>query len=268
MTFPQQQILQQHLYPHHVQYVVVQPQYAPLSLPRSSTPASEVVSTPPPPPPAGAMPLPGPQIPPPPARVVPFMPVSESISAWLNSSRLSSSKKNVVYWANVTGVYNRDTSKDQKWARVQLKYHWQKINAPETETGEQDSMSAKKKQETELQEPGCSELQEDIQCPGPRRHSVHCLMSRSDGATLGHQCVEAAVLAAPLAPPRVEAMVAHSLSHRSSRLQWHPPPRPTVRQVHCNGTCVEQAAMKKPRRHGSCCRSGEEKREFIQSVVS
>ena len=50
------------------------------------------------------------------------------ISAWLNSSRLSSSKKNEVYWANVTGVYNRGTSKDQKWARVQLKYHWQKIS--------------------------------------------------------------------------------------------------------------------------------------------
>jgi len=89
-------------------------------------------------------------------------------------------------------------------------------DAPETETGEQDSMSAKKKQETELQELGCSELQEDIQCPGPRRHSVHCLMSRSDGATLGHQCVEAAVLAAPLPP-------------RASR-PWLATPFPTARR--------------------------------------
>ena len=45
-------------------------------------------------------------------------------------------------------------------------------DAPETETGEQDSMSAKKKQETELQEPGCSELQEDIQCPGDPQNMV------------------------------------------------------------------------------------------------
>jgi hypothetical protein len=46
------------------------------------------------------------------------------VSAWLNSSKSSNSK----YWANVVGLYNRNTPKDRKQARVQLKHHWQKIN--------------------------------------------------------------------------------------------------------------------------------------------
>ncbi|PVH61481.1 hypothetical protein PAHAL_3G044500 [Panicum hallii] len=121
--------------------------------------------TPPPPPPAGIIPLPTPPLPPPPAGVVPIS-VSESgtphsvtspdeqdivsvgndgnaepdrtarrlnwtevedlrlVSAWLNSSKSSNSK----YWANVVGLYNRNTPKDRKQARVQLKHHWQKIN--------------------------------------------------------------------------------------------------------------------------------------------
>ncbi|CAN6344542.1 unnamed protein product [Urochloa humidicola] len=170
MNLPRYQYPQQHLYPPHVQYVVVQPQYGPFSLPQPQPPPSGAVLTPPPPPPhpsAGVVPLPEPPLPPPPAEAVPLS-VSESgtphsvtgpdeqdtvslgndrnaepdrtsrrlswtevedlrlVNAWLNTSRLSNSKKH--YWANVVGVYNRNTPKDRRRARMQLKTHWQRIN--------------------------------------------------------------------------------------------------------------------------------------------
>ncbi|KAG2623242.1 uncharacterized protein LOC120696831 [Panicum virgatum] len=165
MNFPHHQYPQQHLYAPHVQYVVLQPQYGPFSLSQQQPPPSGAMLTPPPPPPAGIIPLPTPPLPPPPAGVVPLS-VSESgtphsvtspdeqdivsvgngrnaepdrtarrlnwtevedlrlVSAWLNSSKSSNSK----YWANVVGLYNKNTPKDRKRARVQLKHHWQKIN--------------------------------------------------------------------------------------------------------------------------------------------
>ncbi|CAL4896718.1 unnamed protein product [Urochloa decumbens] len=169
MNLPRYQYPQQHLYPPHVQYVVVQPQYGPFSPPQPHPPPSGAVLTPPPPPhpSAGVMPLTAPPIPPPPTGVVPLS-VSESgtphsvtgpdeqdidsldndrnaepdrtsrrlswtevedlrlVSAWLNTSRLSNSKKH--YWANVVGVYNRNTPKDRRRALMQLKTHWQRIN--------------------------------------------------------------------------------------------------------------------------------------------
>ncbi|RCV36032.1 hypothetical protein SETIT_7G287300v2 [Setaria italica] len=169
MNFPHHQYPQQHLYPPHVQYVVVQPQYGPFSLPQPPPSRAMLTPPPPPPPPAGVIPLPLPSspLPPPPAGVVPLS-VSESgtphsvtgpdeqdifsvgndrnaepdrtsrrlswtevenlrlVSAWLNSSRRSNSKK--YFWANVVGVYNRNTPKDRKRTLMQLKTHWQRIN--------------------------------------------------------------------------------------------------------------------------------------------
>ncbi|CAN6349095.1 unnamed protein product [Urochloa humidicola] len=169
MNIPRYQYPQQHLYPPHVQYVVVQPQYGPFSLPQPQPPPSGAMLTPPPPPPpsAGVIPLPAPPLPPQPTGVVPLS-VSESgtphsvtgpdeqdivslgndgnaepdrtsrrlswtevedlrlVNAWLNTSRQSNSKKH--YWANVVGVYNRNTPKDRRRARMQLKTHWQRIN--------------------------------------------------------------------------------------------------------------------------------------------
>nr|CAB3463204.1 unnamed protein product [Digitaria exilis] len=51
------------------------------------------------------------------------------VSAWLNSFRLSNAKKYKVYWAMVAGMYNRNTPKDRRRSHLQLKCHWQKINA-------------------------------------------------------------------------------------------------------------------------------------------
>ncbi|OEL38849.1 hypothetical protein BAE44_0000132 [Dichanthelium oligosanthes] len=168
ISVPHQQFQQQHLYPQNVQYVVVQPQYAPFSLPQPPPQPVGAMSTPPLPP-AGTMPLPALPLQSPPAGVVPFMSVSYSgtphsvtgpdvqdtvsvdndekaepdrtarrlnwteledlrlISAWLNSSKLNSSKKN-ARWGNVARLYNSNTPKDRRRARKQLKPHWQKIN--------------------------------------------------------------------------------------------------------------------------------------------
>ncbi|KAM0852043.1 hypothetical protein ACQ4PT_052029 [Festuca glaucescens] len=139
MNIPFQQFPQQHLYQPNVQYVVVQPQYAPYSLP------------PRPPPPA-------------PALVLPSMSMSYSgtphmetyreqdidtvsdengqpdrttnrlhwtekedirlISAWLNCPRI---KKYDTYWASVTETYNSTTPRDRRRETKHLKCHWYKM---------------------------------------------------------------------------------------------------------------------------------------------
>ncbi|CAN6210396.1 unnamed protein product [Urochloa humidicola] len=164
MNVQHQQFPQQHLYPSNVQYVVVQPQYAPFSLQQPSPQPAGAMSTPLPPP-AGTMPLQ-----PPVAGVVPFMSVSYSgtphsvtgpdvqdtvsvdneenaepertarrlnwsevedlrlINAWLNSSKPNGSKKNDAHWGKVAKLYNSSTPKDRRRARKQLKAHWHNIN--------------------------------------------------------------------------------------------------------------------------------------------
>ncbi|KAF8711564.1 hypothetical protein HU200_029013 [Digitaria exilis] len=167
MSVPHQQFPQQHFYPPNVQYVVVQPQYAPFSMPQTPSQPAGAMSTPPPPP-AGTMPLPALPLQPSPAGVVPFMSVSYSgtphsvtgpdvqdtvsvdndenpdrtarrlnwtevedlrlIYAWLNSSKTNGSKKNDAHWGNVAKLYNSSTPKDRRRARKHLKPHWHKIN--------------------------------------------------------------------------------------------------------------------------------------------
>ncbi|TKW32612.2 hypothetical protein SEVIR_2G179900v4 [Setaria viridis] len=77
MSVPHQQFPQQHLYPPNIQYVVVQPQYAPFSLHQPPPQPAGAMSAPPPPT-TGTMPLPALPLQPPPAGVVPFMSVSYS----------------------------------------------------------------------------------------------------------------------------------------------------------------------------------------------
>ncbi|CAN6173956.1 unnamed protein product [Urochloa humidicola] len=164
MGVPHQQFPQQHLYPPNVQYVVVQPQYAPFSLQQPPPQPAGAMSTPPPPP-VGTMPL-QPQV----AGVVPFMSVSYSgtphsvtgpdvqdtvsvdneenaepertarrlnwseledlrlINAWLNIAKPNGLKKNDAHWGKVAKLYNSSTPKDRRRARKQLKPHWHKIN--------------------------------------------------------------------------------------------------------------------------------------------
>ncbi|KAL6655773.1 hypothetical protein ACP70R_006599 [Stipagrostis hirtigluma subsp. patula] len=50
------------------------------------------------------------------------------ISAWLNSYKLNTAKKNEMHWGKVAKVYNSNTPKDRRRAPKQLKPHWQKIN--------------------------------------------------------------------------------------------------------------------------------------------
>ncbi|KAL6846365.1 hypothetical protein ACP4OV_023813 [Aristida adscensionis] len=167
MNFPHQQFFQHHPYP-HVQYVVVQPQYAPFPLPQQPPPRAEVMPRQPSPP-GGVMSLPAPSLPPP-SGVVPYMPVPNSgtphlvtgldepdiasvnnnedaepdraarrlswtevedlrlINAWLNNSKLNNSKKNEVYWVKVTDVYNGSTPKGRRRTQKKLKNRWHNLN--------------------------------------------------------------------------------------------------------------------------------------------
>uniref|UniRef100_A0ACD5XKE4 Uncharacterized protein n=3 Tax=Avena sativa TaxID=4498 RepID=A0ACD5XKE4_AVESA len=140
MNIPFQQFPQQHQYQPNVQYVVVQPQYAPYSLP-----------TPWPPPP-------------PPALVLPSTSASDSgtphtetrreqdidivndengqperttnrlhwtekedirlISAWLNCPEI---KKYDTYWADITEMYNSTTPRDRRRETKHLKDHWYRM---------------------------------------------------------------------------------------------------------------------------------------------
>ncbi|XP_062197714.1 uncharacterized protein LOC133900554 [Phragmites australis] len=166
MNFPHQQFPQQHLCPQNVHYVVVQPQYTPFSLPHP--PAGAMTTPPPPPAgtmPLPAVPLPPPPAgvvpfisasysgtphsvtdpdeqdvvsvdnddnvkPDRTARRLNWTEMEDLrlISAWLNSSKLSNSKKNEAHWGNVAEVYNSSTPKNRRRAPKQLKPHWQKIN--------------------------------------------------------------------------------------------------------------------------------------------
>ncbi|CAM0950964.1 unnamed protein product [Alopecurus aequalis] len=138
MNIPFQQFPQQHLYQPNVQYVVVQPQYAPYSLPPRL----------PPPPPSLAMPSTSASDSGPhtetrreqeidmvndengqPDRTSNRLHWTEKedirlISAWLNSPR---SKKYDTYWANVTKTYNSTTPRDRRRETKHLKYHWYKM---------------------------------------------------------------------------------------------------------------------------------------------
>ncbi|XP_047052636.1 uncharacterized protein LOC124658323 [Lolium rigidum] len=139
MNIPFQQFPQQHLYQPNVQYVVVQPQYAPYSLPPQ----------PPPPPPALVLPSTSAS-----GSGTPHMETRREqeidivndengqperttnrlhwtekedirlISAWLNCPKIN---KYDTYWANVTETYNSTTPRDRRRETKYLKYHWYKM---------------------------------------------------------------------------------------------------------------------------------------------
>ncbi|XP_044985266.1 uncharacterized protein LOC123452634 [Hordeum vulgare subsp. vulgare] len=140
MNIPFHQFPQQHLYPPNVQYVVVQPQYAPYSLPPRMPPQL-------------------------PALVMPSTSASDSgtprmetrqeeqdidivhdetaepvrtskrlhwteqedvrlIRIWLNSPK---NKKYDMYWVNVIAAYNSNTPKDRRREPAHLRCHWHKM---------------------------------------------------------------------------------------------------------------------------------------------